>query len=149
MHTVGVEAGGSFRPVGIYGFRPLEAHPQGGKLLATIRDSGLQSRYSGRLALSHSLSIFNGQRSLSMLKYGFLLIALEAVEGDFAHIFFFMSDRRLGRIYERFGLEFPEGLSFSDSKRLAGSYSLIEPQLSDVRGAVADFKMLFVYPRLP
>ena len=70
MHTVGFEDGGSFYPAGIYGFRPLEAHPQGGKLLATIEDSGLLARYPGRLGLSHSLSIFNGQRSLAMLKYG-------------------------------------------------------------------------------
>ena len=47
-------------------------------------------------------------------QYTFLQIALNALRGGYKHIFFFMSDFRLGTIYKRFGLEFPD-LSFHDS----------------------------------
>jgi hypothetical protein len=36
-------------------------------------------RYTGRMALTHSLSVINGERNLGILRYGFLLVALEAV----------------------------------------------------------------------
>ena len=114
----------------------------------TLRADGLGERYAGPLALTHSLSVVNGERNLGILRYGFLLVALEAVELGYDHIFFFMSEHRLKQIYQRFGLEFPEGLHFPDSKRLVGSYTIAARQRRQICEAIEDYGFAFDHPAL-
>lgn len=148
MRAIGFEEDGCFRPVGIYGFRPLEAHQAGQKVIKTLHENELGNRYPGPLALTHSLSVINGERNLGILRYGFLLVALEAVELGYEHIFFFMSDHRLKRIYKRFGLEFPDELHFSDSKRLIGSYTIGPTQRRQICEAIDNYSLAFDHPSL-
>lgn len=123
MHTVGFNDHGKYVPVGIYGFRDLSKHAIGPKIKSVIDNLKGDHPFSGRLAIAHTYSALNGYRNLALLKYSFVLIALEAIREDFQHIFFFMSDHRLGTVYKRFGLEFPSYLAFPDSKHLIGYYT--------------------------
>lgn len=137
--TVGFDQHGYYTPVGLYGFRALSEHFTGQKLIQTLNDTGLIQHYPGNLAIAHSFSALSGYRNRAFMKYVFLLIALEALENDFQHIFFFMSDYRLGPIYKRYGLEFPPNLTFPDSKHLVGCYRLTPEHLEDIRSTLEQF----------
>jgi hypothetical protein len=124
-HTIGSVENGHYEPVGLFGFRDLELHPTGAKLMQAIgHNPELATRYQGKLAIAHAMSMLDGHRHLQMLRYAFLLIGLEAMQRDIQHIFFFMSDHRLGRVYTRFGLDFPPSLRLPDTQHLVGSYSI-------------------------
>jgi len=149
MYTVGCEEQGVYVPAGIFGFRALHEHKNGEQLLHVIQENGLRQTYPGNLAIAHSFSALNGQRNLVLMKYAFLCIVLNAIEQGFQHIFFFMSDHRLGPIYKRAAarwgerrrvfLTFPEHLAFPDSKRLVGCYSLTPEHLSDICDVAQEF----------
>lgn len=140
MHTVGfVPQEETYVPVGIFGFRELSLHPQGQKLYATLEQKRLLNEYEGPLAIAHTYSSLKKYRNLFMLKYAFLHVGLQALERGFKHIFFFMSDFRLGTIYTRFGLEFPEHLSFQDSCHLVGCYSLTDYNVEQILATAREF----------
>ncbi|MBX2860040.1 MAG: hypothetical protein KTR14_02315 [Vampirovibrio sp.] len=133
MHTVGMLDGDVYTPVGLYGFRELKEHKKGVTLLGVIREQNLASELQGKLGICHSLSILDAYRSLTSLRCMFLFVATEAIEKNYDHIFFYMSDHRLKGIYERFGLVFPENLRFPDTKHLVGYYSLTPENLETIR----------------
>ncbi|MCA9806818.1 MAG: hypothetical protein KC476_02590 [Cyanobacteria bacterium HKST-UBA06] len=125
-------------PVGIFGFRELTQHYQGKKLAQALADRNMLGHYEGKLAMAHTYSSLKKYRNLAMLKYTFLQIALNALRGGYKHIFFFMSDFRLGTIYKRFGLEFPD-LSFHDSHHLVGCYTMNDEHIQTVLKAADEF----------
>lgn len=125
FHSVGFLGDEGYTPVGLYGFRPLEAHSHGPKFFEIFeRHAELKQKYQGNLAMAHAFSVLDGHRNRLMLRYAFVLIAQEALKKDINHIFFFMSDYKLERVYKRYGLEFPENLRFSDTKHSVGSYTI-------------------------
>lgn len=132
-HTIGYELPEGYLPVGLYGFRALNDHEAGRKLFDSMTVNGVIDRYHGNLAIAHSFSALNGYRNRALMKYAFLMIALEALEQGFQHIFFFMSDYRLGSVYKRVGMDFPPDLTFSDSKHLVGCYSITSEHLKDIK----------------
>ena len=132
-HTIGCVEEGVYVPVGLYGFRDLEKHPIGPKLQQSLDSNPeLTEKYQGNLAIAHAMSMLDGHRHIQMLRYAFLLIGLEALERDIKHIFFFMSDYRLERVYTRFGLDFPSNLKLPDTKHLVGCYTLNEKHIVDI-----------------
>jgi hypothetical protein len=137
--TIGFNQQGKYTPVGLYGFRALKDHSVGAKLYQSIEENGLLEKYQGKLAIAHTFSALSDYRNRAMMKYAFLRIAFDALEDDFNHIFFFMSDHRLGPIYSRFGLEFPPNLTFPDSKHLVGCYSITREHLDDIRAVAEQF----------
>jgi hypothetical protein len=139
MYTVGYEQQAGYLPVGIFGFRPLLEHKNGEQLLQVIQATGLSQVYQGNLAMAHTFSALNGHRNLVLMKYAFFCMASNAVEQGVQHIFFFMSDHRLGPIYKRLGLAFPENLAFPDSRRLVGCYTLTPEHLRDVYDTAQQF----------
>ncbi len=132
IYTIGYrDEFNNFVPVGMYCFKPLSDHPRGDELLKALSDENLDEHYSGQKAILHSFSLLNDFRNLESLKYVFILIALEALEKDFEHIFFFMSDYRLKSIYKRYGLEFPE-IAFEKSRHVIGCYTLNETNVEKI-----------------
>lgn len=139
FYAIGFNQQGKFTPVGIFAFRSLEDHPVGPKLRYSIEKNGLAQKYQGNLAIAHTFSSLSDYRNRAMMKYAFLRMAFKALEHNFQHIFFFMSDHRLGPIYSRFGLEFPPNLTLPDSKHLVGSYSITPRHLEDIRKVAEQF----------
>lgn len=138
-HTIGFYQHGEYAPIGLYGFRSLEEHPIGHKLLQNMTETGLINEYPGKLGIAHSYSALNGYRNRVLMKFAFLMIALQALAQQYQYIFFFMSDHRLGPIYKRFGLEFPAELTFPDSKHLVGCYSITPEHLLDIQEVARQF----------
>lgn len=136
VRTIGFRQHEEYSPIGLYAVRPLEDHYNGKKLIQSMAETGLLEHYPGKLAIAHSFSALNGYRNRALMKYAFLLIALQALREEFQHIFFFMSDYRLGPIYKRFGLEFPPDLTFPDSKHLVGCYSITPEHLTQIQATV-------------
>ena len=132
-HTIGCVEDGVYTPVGLYGFRDLDKHPTGSKLRQSLdANPELDEKYQGNLAIAHAMSMLDGHRHIQMLRYAFLLIGLEALARGIKHIFFFMSDYRLERVYTRFGLDFPSNLKLPDTKHLVGCYTLNEKHITDI-----------------
>lgn len=141
FHTIGFNQHNEYIPIGLYGFRALEKHAIGPKLMQTLAKPELAGRYEGNLAIAHSFSALNGYRNRLLMKYAFLMIALEALQNDYQHIFFFMSDYKLGPIYQRFGMEFPEDLKLPDSQHLVGSYSITPDNIAIIQQVADQFKI--------
>jgi hypothetical protein len=124
-HTIGFLIEDQYVPVGIYGFRPLMEHMHGQRYMDIMeRHPELKAKYQGNLSIAHAFCMLDGHRNRLILKYAFVLIALEAVKKNIDHIFFFLSDIRLERVYKRFGLEFPGNLKFNDTQHALGSYTI-------------------------
>ncbi len=127
MMTLGeISSEGHYYPVGMVGFRPLAEHPRGQELLQVLNMLTPAQRYAGNKGMVHSFSLLKKFRSLEMLKYVFLTIALRALQANMAHVFFFFSDYRLKSVYQRYGLDFPDDLKFPSSQHVIGCYSLTE-----------------------
>ncbi len=148
VETIGFNQQGQYVPVGLYAFRPLQEHPTGKKLIQNLEEKNLMHFYPGSLAIAHSFSALNGYRSRFLMKYAFALIALKALQGNVSTIFFFMSDHRLGPIYKRFGLEFPEHLEIPGSKHLVGCYTFTDEKIAQVYSVAEHFGILQQHPSL-
>jgi hypothetical protein len=137
MMTLGeVGASGRYHPVGMVGFRPLAEHPRGQELLQVLQTLTPAQRYAGNKGMAHSFSLLKQFRSLEMLKYVFLTIALRALQANMAHVFFFFSDYRLKSVYQRYGLDFPDDLKFPSSQHVIGCYSLTEDNQTRMAAAL-------------
>ena len=124
-HSIGFMHEEAYMPVGIYGFRGIEEHDIGPKLMKVIEDNPeFKARYTGNLAIAHTLGMLDGHRNRALLRYAFYLMAKEAQNNNKQHIFFFASDYRLEKVYRRFGLDFPAGLKLPDSQHLVGSFTV-------------------------
>ncbi len=148
-HSIGFNRHGEYVPVGMYGFRALQDHSAGQKLYQSMQERGILENYPGKLAIAHSYSALNGYRNRVLLKYAFLLIALEAIQHNYKHIFFFMSDYRLESVYKRFGLEFPKELTFSDSQHLVGCYNITTEHLREIYETAQVFDHCVPFMPLP
>jgi hypothetical protein len=140
FQTIGFNQQGTYIPVSIYSLRPLESHATGSKLLQGLQESGHIKHYPGNLAIAHSFSTLSGYRTRFLMKYAFTLIAIEALAKNYNYIFFFMSDHRLGPIYQRYGLEFPPELKIPDSQHLVGYYSISPKRYAEIYEATQQFK---------
>jgi hypothetical protein len=123
-HTTGIYENGHYIPIGLYGFRGLSDHSIGRVLETHLNNTGDIEKYSGKLSMAHAFSALNGYRNRGLLKYTFVLMALEALQQGDDHIFFFSSDHHLGPLYKRFGMDFPSFLKLPDSHHLVGSFTL-------------------------
>lgn len=148
MRTVGERVDGVYVPVGIYGFRPLEKHVLGPDLIESMDESGLAKDYPGTLYMAHMFSALTGHRNRLMMKMVFWLIALDALENNVDHLFFFISDYRLGPIYNRLGLDFPEKLKFKSTEHLVGSFSISGDNLQAIYETTEAFKS-WMHPTFP
>lgn len=123
IFTVGYQ-GATYEPIGIFGYRDLEAHPFGQKIADVITEGPIAARCGRRLGIAHCVGILDAHAGLEILKTMFLSIARKAQAADHAQLFFFTSDHRLEGLYRRFGMEFPPELALHDSKHLVGMFDL-------------------------
>ena len=138
VHTVGMMQGEEYLPVGIFCMRPLHEHTRGNEILSAMAELGALERYPGSKAMVHTFSLLKDYRNLTMLKYIFVSIALDAIQQKVDHIFFFMSDYRLKNIYRRYGLEFPLDLKFRDSQHVVGCFPINEVNIERIQVFLKD-----------
>lgn len=124
MFTVGYEDGGTYTPIGIFGYRALGAHPFGVKIADVVASGPLAARLGSEFGIAHCVGILDAHAGLEILKTMFLSIARKAQAAGHEQLFFFTSDHRLEGLYRRFGMEFPQELALRDSKHLVGMFDL-------------------------
>jgi hypothetical protein len=144
IHTVGT-TGIDYQPIGIFGYRDLEAHPFGRKIADVVAAGPLASRCRGASGIAHCVGILDAHASIEILKTMFASIARKAQARDHAQLFFFTSDHRLEGLYRKFGMEFPPELALPDSQHLVGMFDLsVEANRARVDRIEATARTIFV-----
>lgn len=131
-----------YEPIGIFGFRALNSHAKGKKLIENLSAKGILEKAPESYALAHAYSALNQYRGLDVLKYVFTAIGLKALEQGYEDIFFFMSDHRLKDIYGRYGLNFPDEFKFDDSMHLIGHYPLNDEHVARVQAHAQSINLI-------
>ena len=120
-HTVGF-VGVRYEPIGMFGYRPLAAHPMGAKLA-----SAAAPLCDGPFGIAHCLATLDTYASTSVLRTMLASIALKAEARGDRRVLFYTSDHRLERLYRRFGMDFPPALRLPESRHLVGMFDLERP----------------------
>jgi hypothetical protein len=127
VHTIGIDHGQDYEPIGIFAFRPLHEHTQGRMLRDAMRSGPLETRYCGRSAIAHAVALLDEHAARAAFDNILLSIARKALTGGFAFVFFYTSDDRLEFLYRRYGMDFPPDLRLPHSAHLVGVYDPTRP----------------------
>jgi hypothetical protein len=112
--------------IGLFALRPLSEHPFGQRIAVLIGKNPLTG-FPAPYGIAHSVAVRDDHAGLSALQAILASIARKSIARGYGTVFFYSSDRRLARLYARFGMTFPPELAAVGTGHLVGVYEPTRP----------------------